>query len=304
MSDQRPTVRPVTLARLVEITDACLNSSQTMSNLEEQFDTTERRLRSIVLESLRLDLIRTLQSTDDGRDDEVDRYRVTTVGEQFHEAVTDEDWRQVSSILETRSPHYGAFLSVLEEIQPAELQTLLAELEDRNEHTPYAFNQTGVEVVGDWAERLGVIQRNAFTGTYYVVDRSTVPPNFPFVLLAVFDELEERTGVNLSQRYVSIPELREFLCERVRCDRDAFDTGLTTLVGQNIGKLELLGAPTDTGAKDAEWGIKQIRLADDEEGLVTTTHSTEQVMAGVEQYGKRYYYLAVHDDAVTFDPEP
>ena len=301
MSNQRPTVRPVTLARLVELTDACLDGPQTMENLEQQFDTTARRLRAIVLECQRLDLVKPVDSMS-GKDGS-ERYFATTVGEQFHRAVTQEDWQQVSSILETRSPHYGAFISVLEEIQPADLATLLEELETRNEHAPYAFNQTGIEVVGDWAERLGVIQRNAFTGTYYLVDRSTVPANFPFVLLTIFDELEEKAGVQLSQRYVSIPELREFICERVRCSRAAFDEGLTTLVGQNVGKLELLGAPTDTGAKDAKLGIKQIALADDD-GLVTTTHSTEQVMAGVEQYGKRYYYLAVHNDAITFEPEP
>lgn len=301
MSSERPTVRPVTLARLVEITDACLDGPQTMADLRRQFDTTERQLHAIVLESLRLDL---LQSSEpgSGADDGPERYQATTVGERFYQAVTHEDWQQVSSILETHSPHYGAFISVLEETQPADLETLLEALEAQHEHSPYAFNQTGIEVVGDWAERLGVIQRNAFTGTYYFVDRSTVPANFPFVLLSVFDELEEEAGIKLSQRYVSIPQLREYLCERVRCDRTAFDEGLTNLVSQNVGKLELLGAPTDTGAKDAKLGIKQIALSDDD-GLVTTTHSTEQVMEGVEQFGKRYYYLAVHDDAITSEPE-
>ena len=303
MSDQRPTVRPVTLARLVELTDSCLDGPQTRSDLNQKIDTTERRLRSIILESLRLDLLQSVEPWYDEETDGQDWYLATTVGERFHQAVIDENWHQVSSILETRSPHYGAFISVLEEIQPADLDTLLEELEVRNERSPYKFNQTGIEVVGDWAERLGTIQRNAFTGTYYLVNRSTVPANFPLVLLSVFDELEQKAGVNLSQRYVSIPRLREYLCERVRCDRVAFDDGLTDLVSQNVGKLELQGAPTDTGAKDAKLGIKQIALADDD-GLVTTTNSTDQVMAGVELYGKRYYYLAVHNDAITFEPEP
>ncbi|MDG5761339.1 hypothetical protein QA600_18575 [Natronococcus sp. A-GB1] len=302
MSDERPTVRPVTLARLVEVTDACLDKPQTKAALDQQFDTTDRRLRSIILESLRLGLLQSPAAAP-GEEEEPERYVTTSVGNRFHQAVVSEDWQQVSSILETRSPHYGLFITVLGEVQPAHLETLLEALGARNDHAPYTFNQTGIEVVGDWAERLGTVQRNAFTGAYYLVERSTPPPNFPYVLLSVFDELEAQAGVKLSQRYVSIPQLREELCEHTRCDRAAFDTGLTDLVSQNIGKLELLGAPTDTGAKDAELGIKQIRLADDD-NLVTTTHSTEQVMEGVEQYGKRYYYLAVHDKTITFDPDP
>jgi len=58
----------------------------------------------------------------------------------------------------------------------------------------------------------------------------------------------------------------------------------------------------DTGAKDAALGIKQIALADDD-GLVSTSQSSQQVMAGVEQFGKQYYYLAVHDREITFTIE-
>ncbi|MFC7164785.1 hypothetical protein [Halospeciosus flavus] len=58
----------------------------------------------------------------------------------------------------------------------------------------------------------------------------------------------------------------------------------------------------DTTAKDAALGIKQIELADDD-GLVTTSQSTQQVMSGVELYDKKYYYLAVHDREITFDKE-
>jgi hypothetical protein len=56
----------------------------------------------------------------------------------------------------------------------------------------------------------------------------------------------------------------------------------------------------DTGAKDAKLGIKEMELGGDE-GLVSTTQSTEQVMAGVEQFGKQYYYLAVHDRNLRYD---
>lgn len=56
----------------------------------------------------------------------------------------------------------------------------------------------------------------------------------------------------------------------------------------------------DTGAKDAALGIKQIELSED--GLVSTSQSTQQVMVGVEQYGKKYY-LAVHDRDIEYTQE-
>lgn len=296
MSDERPTVRPVTLSRLVELTHACENEAKSTEQLETALDVTHRRARETILEACRITL---LSETDDVERPE---YITTDVGEAFLMAIRSEDWEQASTILETRSPHYGAFIEVLEEVEQANLESLLKQLEDLQEFAPYTFNQTGIEVIGDWAERLGRVQRNAFTGSYYVVEETEVPANFAYILLNTYDELEQTAGVDLRQRYLSIPRLREELCEQVRCAREKFDTALLALCQQNVGKLELSGAPMDTAAKDATLGIKQIELADNG-NLVTTSQSTQQVMAGVELYDKQYYYLAVHDREISFDTE-
>jgi hypothetical protein len=295
---ERPTVRPVTLARLVELTNACHDDAQTTEELERRLDVSHRRARETILESVRIGLL-----AEDVGDEETDpEYATTSVGREFLSSVRAEEWRRTSEILQTHSPHYGAFLDVVEELEPAAPATILDKLESDHELSPYDFNQTSIEVVGDWGERLGAIQRNAFTGSYYRATRKTVPSNFHFVLLSVFDELEETAGVNLSQRYLSIPQLREYVCERLNCTRDIFDEELVSLVSQNVGKLELSGAPMDTGAKDAKLGIKQITLADSG-GLVSTDQSTDLVMSGVEQFGKRYYYLAIHDEDITYSQE-
>ena len=152
--------------------------------------------------------------------------------------------------------------------------------------------------LGDWAGRLGVTQRNAFSGEYYIADQGNIPSAFDYALLEVYDDLEETAGVGMRQRYLSIPELREELCSRVGATRDAFDSALDTLAQENAGKLELSGAPVDTGAKEASYGIKTMALSDDD-GLVSTAQSTERVMAGIEQFGKQYYYLTVHDRDLT-----
>lgn len=281
---------------MAELTHACEAVSKSTEDLEDELDVSHRRARETILEAKRISLL----DEDDSGEEPV--YTTTDVGLSFLSAIRDEDWSQVSTILETRSPHYGTFIEVLENVENAGLDTLLTQLEEAREFSPYSYNQTSVEVLGDWAERLGRVQRNAFTGDYYLVDQAAISANFHYLLLDVYDDLEERAGVDLRQRYLSIPRLREEICERLGCTRDDFDAALLGLCRQNVGKLELSGAPMDTAAKDAALGIKRIALSE-EDGLVSTSQSTQQVMAGVEQFGKKYYYLAVHDRDIEYSQE-
>lgn len=297
MSDERPTIRPVTLARLVETSHICEDGPRTLEDIKSALDVTHRRARETTLETLRIGLLGSEQ-----QEDEDETYESTHIGDRFLEAVRAEEWSKVSDVLATQSPHYSAFLEALDNIAPASLEAVLEELESLEEFTNHSYNQTSVEVVGDWAERLGTVQRNSFTGGYYSVERNGVPSNFPFALLAVYDDLEETAGVDLRQRYLSIPLLREHFCERHGCPRSVFDEALRRLAQQNVGHIELSGAPMDTGAKEAQLGIKEIDLGN-KEGLVTTDQSTERVMAGIEQFGKQYYYLAVYDRNLTFTQE-
>lgn len=296
MTEERATIRPVTLSRLVELTHVCEEGAKSTDDVEAALNVSHRRARETILEAERISL---LSEEDVG---EEAAYETTDVGESFLEAVRAEDWLQASSVLATHSPHYKAFIETLEEDGRGGLGALLERLEETQKFTPYSFNQTGIEVVGDWAERLGRVQRNAFSGSYYLKDRSEVPSNFHFILLEAYDDLEQTAGVDLRQRYLSIPRLREDVCERLGCARNTFDDALLAVCQQNVGKLELSGAPLDSAAKDAALGIKQMERSDDGD-LVTTSQSTQQVMSGVELYDKQYYYLAVYDRDITFDKE-
>lgn len=295
---ERPTVRPVTLARLIEVAHACRGSCLTTTDVATALDVTRRRARETILEARRLGL---LTEHDPDEDDAEPWYITTEVGIRFLDAVLAEAWDDVADILETRSRHFRALLRALDRIAPAALETVLEELERIEAHTGRTYNQTSVEVLGDWGERLGRVQRNAFTGSYYALGREDVPANFVHVLLSVFDDLEETAGVALRQRYLSIPRLREHFCEREGCPRAPFDDALVELARQNVGRVELSGAPVDTGAKEARLGIKTMSLAEGD-GLVSTEQSTERVMSGVEQFGKRYYYLAIHDRDLEYTP--
>lgn len=290
MSDERPTIRPVTLARLVQTTHFCQDNPQPTEYIEDRLDMSHRRARETILEALRIKLV---DETSD------DKYQSTPVGTSFVEAVEDQDWTRVSSILETNSPHYSSFLQVLERVGPAQLDNVLYELEEQSESTPYSFNQTSIEVVGNWGKCLGTVQRNAFTGEYYRPQEDGHPENFDCTLLSVYEQLEETAGIGMRQRYLSIPELRETICAARQMSRGEFDTALRQLAKENVGKIELSGAPRDTGAKEAVYGIKEISLTDNDK-FVSTSQSTEQVMQGIEQHGKQYYYLTVHDRELTY----
>lgn len=290
MTEERPTIRPVTLARLVETSQLCQNTPQTTEDVEKRLDVSHRRARETILEALRVNLVE--EAPDD-------KYESTTIGTSFIEAVKDQDWNNVSSILERNSPHYSTFLQVLKKKGPARLDSVLYELEKQSESTPYSYNQTSIEVVGNWGKCLRTVQRNAFTGEYYRPQNESPPENFHQTLLNAYDELEETAGVGMRQRYISIPELRESLCATLQLSRQGFNNGLRLLAQENIGKLELSGAPRDTGAKEANYGIKEISLSEDDV-LVSTSQSTEQVMQGIEQHGKQYYYLTVHNRKLTY----
>lgn len=297
---ERPTIRPVTLPRLVELTNACETDAMATEHLETALDVSHRRARETILEAVRIGLLCEQTRENDGEHEP--EYATTEIGSEFLEAVSAKEWRHVSEILQTNSPHYGAFLEAVAAVGPTKPGDVLDTLEAEHDGSRYDFNQTSIDVIGDWGERLGAIQRNAFTGSYYRTTQAETHSEFQDVLLSVFDELEETAGVNLSQRYLSIPKLREYTCEQLQCTRRVFDDALLVLARQNVGRVELSGAPMDTGAKDAALGIKQIELAP-EGRLVSTDQSTERVMTGVEQYGKQYYYLAIHDENITYTPE-
>jgi hypothetical protein len=277
--------------------NASTDTPQSTADIEELLDVSHRRARAVLLEACRIGLLEEAHPTD--------HYGATSRGRDFLNAIRAERWTQVSTILREGSPHYKAFLDALAEIGPTDLDGLLDHLEDRSEATPYDYNPTVVEVVSDWGERFGSVQRNAFTGSYYCVECDSVPVDFRDILLDVYASLEETAGINLRQRYLSIPRLREAACERIGCSRAVFDAALLRLAGQNVGKVELSGAPLDTAAKDAALGIKQIAFTDgeDDDLLVSTSQSTDQVMQGVEQFGKQYYYFAVYDRDLTYTPE-
>lgn len=296
MSHERPTIRPVNLARLAEAAYLASSGGVSTDEIESELDVTRRRVRETCLEAQRVELIGETHPDENGS-----CYETTDAGVEFIDAIRTENWDVVSGILESGSPHYRSFLTLLNEKGPLSPANSLTKLEQRSQSSPQEYNETSIDIVANWAQRLGVIHRNAFTGSFYTVSKDVELATFPSVLVATANDMEETAGVNLRQRYLSIPRVREEVCERLGCSRSVFDDALVSLAHENVGRIELSGAPIDTGAKSAQYGIKTIRYADGE-AFVSTEQTTEQIMQGVELRGKKYYYLTIHDEKLQSNP--
>lgn len=290
MTNGRPTLRPVTLARLIEAVYLCESTPQSSESIADAIDVTDRRSRETILEACRLAFLREAETGPQGQ-----MYASTDTGDRFLRFVQSEQWTEVSRILRSRSPHYDVYLDVVGKNDPKAPEELLEALQASEASSPRTYNQTSIDVLCDWAERLGAVQRNAFTGRYYTIPDSLESDDFVGCLVSTYDEFDHTTGLGMRQRYVSIPLLREHVCERLQWPRDAFDPALLDLFAENIGGMDLHGTIRDTGAKDARYGIKTIDLTQTEQ-LVTTTHTTDRVMRGLERRGRQFYYLELLDD--------
>jgi len=283
----RDTIRPVTLSRIVEVIDFCHQESHpSAEKIEKAFGMSGNRTNEILRELDRLSLITI-----------ADEIELTPSGNQFHDAVQRAEWQEIHEVLYRASPHYQIFIDSITERENNETgideDQLLSALES-HEHD-FRFNKTGVSLLTDWAERLKVIQRNVFEDRYFSIQSSTDSETFADALQDQYDEMEVTRGLGMQQRYISIPKLREYVCERLNIPLDTFDDHLVSLAQANIGRMELSGAPHDTQAKESRLGIKTITLTE-EDGVVSTSMSSDRVLSGITMPdGKMYYYLTIFE---------
>lgn len=283
----RDTIRPVTLSRIVEVIDFCHQEAHSSpENIKEAFGMSGNRTNEVLSEVDRLSLITI-----------ADEIELTPSGNQFHNALLQAEWQEIHEVLYRASPHYQIFIDTLAERENNEMgvdeNQLLSALECRNHD--FRFNKTGVSLLTDWAERLGVIQRNVFEDRYFSIQSSTNSETFAEALQDQYDEMEVTRGLGMRQRYISIPKLREYICERLNISRDAFDDHLASLAQANIGRMELSGAPHDSQAKESRLGIKTITLTE-EDGVVSTSMSSDRVLSGITMPdGKMYYFLTIFE---------
>jgi hypothetical protein len=281
----RISIRPVTLRRIIETLDLSLKMKYVNSTaLAAKLGTTRRRGQEILLEIQRM---RFLEG--DGNDFSPNKDAV-----DFVEAFNREDWQSMHAILSRNYPFYRIFIDALQTNTPGKSFTKSDLAKTLVNEPQLNFNATAIDVLCDWSERLGAVQRNPYTNMYYLANNTINFAEFIAYLHSTYEELNVKPRPGLRQEYVEIARLRENVCEKSNIRREIFDSFFTEVFKRAYGKMELCGAPITSIAKNSPSSIKKM-----EKGLRDSILSPQFVClreaSGIEINGKEYYYLAIFD---------
>lgn len=278
----RRSIRPVTLRRVIETCDLALKNGKVgAENLSQVLGTTKRHGREIIHELERMSLLKV----------EDQEYVPTSVSKALIDAYKKGDWKQIHNLLHGNYKFYKAFTdSILENaLTKDELQKELSDLEDM------IFNKTALDMLCDWAERLGQVQRNLYNDRYFIVqDKLLQPGAFVDALQHCYHELSSEVRPGLRLVYVEVARLREEVCEKLRIKRCLFDDLFKQVTRESIGKMELCGAPLTTSAKESPTSIRKMKRGG-ENPVLSPTFTTVREGKGVELDGKLYHYVAIFE---------
>jgi len=278
----RKSIRPITLRRIIETTSVALEEEKiTENSLAEKLNISERRARSILRELTRMKLLAT----------EGDYYRPTENARYTIDSYKREDWKMIHDVLFEHYDFYNIFINELSGPTQTK-EDLLRKLSRRQD---LAFNETALDILCDWAERLGQVQRNLYNNRYYLLQECEVSHNtFVEATEQCYNalNLQDRPGIKLV--YIEIARLREAVCEKLRVRRDLFDTTLEWLFLNNIGKMELSGAPLITSAKESPTSLKMFEKGG-KETILSPKYKTIREGKGLELGGKLYHYIAIFE---------
>jgi len=279
-------IRPVTLRRVIETLDLSIKERYVdPSKLSNRLRTTRRRAQEILLE---IERMRFLEATTDKK------FTPNKIASDFIDAFNQEKWEKIHDILLNNYVFYRVFVNVLQRnlshsgFTKSDLLKILVNEPQLN------FNLTTIDVLCDWAERLGVVQRNLYTNRYYLVNNSVDFTEFISFLQATYEELNIKPRPGLKQKYVEIAKLREHMCERLKIKRETFDFLLTDIFKKSYGKIELCGAPITSIAKKSPTSLKKVK-----KGLKDSILSPQFICLkegrGIEINGKEYHYVAIFE---------
>ncbi len=282
---ERKTMRPVTLRRVIEICSLATKTKKVgVAIISERLVVGPSRAKEIILEVIRMAL---LESHDDA-------YTANANTIKFLEYFENEQWDKIHEYFLANYQFYQNFIRILEDHINNDKGLSLNEIKEESTKHKLNLNQTAVEVLSDWCDRLGVVQRHLYTRRLYLIRyEETNFERFKNALKKCYRELSfshGRKGV-----FVEIPKIREDTCEQLKITRKGFDEILRQTYLQNIGRIELSGAPIITLAKKSPLSEKKIKFQGRQTMLspkFELTRKREGLLVGQ----KAYYYLAMHED--------
>lgn len=280
----RQSIRPITIARVIEIISfASKEDEVTSEKLGGRLGVNSRRARELLAECGDMGV---MVQTKSG-------HRISTNGRRILGFFDDEDWGNFREYFRHNYPVFKRFLKMMDDASGRSTGTTLEEINSLGSRIHPPLNQTAVDVLSKLAERLGHMQRNVYTSRFYLVKPGPLKESFLSTLIERYECLNVRSGVGLTALYVEIPRLREDVCERLKITRSRFDELFLGLYRDNIGTMELSGAPITTKAKQSRYAVRTLQRTIKEDMLAPKL-DLEKERKGIEFLGKSYYYVAFH----------
>jgi len=279
-------IRPVTLRRVIEtldlsIKEGCLDPSVLSAKLR----TTQRRAQEILLEIERMKFL---------EGDKDKKFSPNKIAAGFIDAFNHEKWERMHDMLLKNYVFYRVFVDRLQRDVSQSGFTKSDLLAIFVSEPQLSFNPTTIDVLCDWAERLGVVQRNLYTNRYYITNNVIDFQEFITFLQTTYEELNIKLRPGVKQKYVEIAKLREHVCEGLKIKREAFDFLFTDIFKKSYGRIELSGAPFTSIAKKSPTSLKKVK-----KGMKDSILSPQFICLkegrGIEINGKEYHYVAIFD---------
>jgi hypothetical protein len=281
----RNTIRPVTLKRVIETSSIATKTKNiNTTTISKELSVSSERAKEIILE---LELMGLLTNKERN-------YLPNNNTEKFLEYFENEHWNKIHEYFDSNYRFYHDYIKILQSNISGKGLTLI-EIKDNSIKEKLSLNQTAVEVLSDWCERLGIIQRHLFTRRIYLSKSCATNENskiFKEVLLKYYREFSisnQRRGI-----FMEIPTLREDICEKLNISRKSFDEMLRNLFFENIGKIELSGAPITTLAKKSPLSEKKM-VIQGKDAILSPKFEAAKEREGLIVSQKAYYYMAIHE---------
>jgi len=285
MKQTTSSMRPLTLKRVIEICSLALRKKVFDEGVVmQELETSRNRARELILECERMKLV---QKCAQGF---AANSNTSTLIELFEQ----EDWAGFHQYFLHNYPIYNQFIQLLSAHIAEERGLAISQMIREAKARKLQLNQTTIEVLQNWCERLGVLQRHLYTKRFYLLaDKKTDYARFKEAFEDSYRDLNISRGLGLKLTYVEIPKLREETCEKLKIRREIFDVFLKRLCTKSIGQIELSGAPAMTVAKKSPLSIRIIKASKKHDILAPHLDLSKE-RDGIEIRGKAYYYVALH----------
>lgn len=286
MKQTRLSMRPLTLKRVIEICNLALRKKVFDERIVmQELGTSRNRARELILECERIKIV---QKCAQG-------FAANSNTHALIELFKQEEWVRFHHYFLHNFPIYNQFIQLLSAHIAEERGLSIGQMVREIKARKLQLNQTTIEVLQNWCERLGVLQRHLYTKRFYLLaDGETDYARFKEAVENSYHGLNITRGLGLKLTYVEIPKLREEVCERLKMKREIFDVFLKRLCTESIGRIELSGAPTMTVAKKSPLSIRTMKASKKDDILAPHLDLTRE-RNGVEIRGKAYYYVALHE---------